>query len=250
MDNMGLMVQNQDFTADEVVALMEKMSDVVTRARIIALKGTSPEDWTDQGGKPYLTISGSNKVKNIFGVSVTDNQWQKTNMEDDNGKYYVVSFSATFTWKLGSTTMTGTCSSRDKFFGKDKPLEAVDFTNVLKKAETNCYGRGIKALLGITNLTWDSLKEITGWGSEKVQKVEYRKTEEISEAMKQKKQELYDLIMKSTGNDAEKAKAKLESMTEWTDKEGKKVAGKREIDKLTEKQLDFSIKKMKEGATS
>jgi hypothetical protein len=230
----NMLVQNdQDFTPDEVVRLMEKMSDVVTRARIIALKGTSPEDWTDQGGKPYLTISGSNKVKNIFGVSVTDNSWQKTNMEDDNGKYYVVSFSATFSWKLGSTTMTGTCSSRDKFFGKDKPLEAVDFTNVLKKAETNCYGRGIKALLGITNLTWDSLREITGWGSESVAKVEYRKKEDVSDAMKAKQKELRDLIMASVDNDIDSAKNILELMTEWTDKEGKKVAGKREIDKLT-----------------
>jgi hypothetical protein len=141
--NMELALTNQDFTAEEIVKVMEKMSDVVSKARIVALRGTSPEDWTDQGGKPYLTISGSNKVKNIFGVSVSDSSWEKTMMEDDNGKYYIISFSATFTWKLGSTTMTGTCSSRDKFFGKDKLMQDVDFTNVLKKAETNCYGRGI-----------------------------------------------------------------------------------------------------------
>jgi hypothetical protein len=242
----GLALINQDFTADEIVKVMEKMSDVVSKARVVALRGTAPDDWTDQGGKPYLTISGSNKVKNIFGVSVSDSSWEKTMMEDDNGKYYIISFSATFTWKLGSTTMTGTCSSRDKFFGKDKQMQDVDFTNVLKKAETNCYGRGIKALLGLTNLTWDSLQEITGFGRDRVTKVEYRDKSVVTDVMKAKQEELRSLILKQTNNDPESAKALLELMTEFVGNDGNKVAGKKEIAKLSEKQLDICIRKMKE----
>jgi len=238
---------NQDFTADEIVKVMEKMSDVVSKARIVALRGTAPEDWTDQGGKPYLTISGSNKVKNIFGVSVSDSSWEKTMMEDDNGKYYIISFSANFTWKLGSTTMTGTCSSRDKFFGKDKLMQDVDFTNVLKKAETNCYGRGIKALLGLTNLTWDSLQGITEFGRDKVTTVAYRDKAVVTDDMKTKQAELHSLIMTKANNVADEAKKILVEMTEFVGSDGNKVAGKQEISKLSEKQLDICIRKMKEG---
>jgi hypothetical protein len=242
-----LMIQGQDFTAQEIVAVMEKMSEVVEKARIIALKGTTPADWTDQGGKPYLTISGSNKVKNIFKVSVSDSGWNKTDLEDETGKYYVVSFHATFTWSLGSTTMTGTCSSRDKFFGKDKEMSQVDFTNVLKKAETNCYGRGIKALLGIGNIEWDELEKITGWGRGQATKVEYRDKTVVSDKMKEMQGELSGLVLAKAGNDVEAAKGLLELMTEFIGKDGNKVNGKREIDKLTEKQLEMCLRKLKEG---
>jgi hypothetical protein len=51
----------------------------------------------------------------------------------------------------------GTCSSRDKFFGKGKQIQDVDIANIKKKAYTNFYGNAVRKLLGLNNMTWEQL---------------------------------------------------------------------------------------------
>jgi succinate dehydrogenase flavin-adding protein (antitoxin of CptAB toxin-antitoxin module) len=102
-------------------------------------------------------------------------------------------------------------------------------------------------LLGLTNLTWDSLQGITGFGRDNVTKVEYREKATVTDLMKSKQAELHALIMAKANNVAEEAKKILIEMTEFVGTDGNKVAGKHEISKLSEKQLDICIRKMKEG---
>ena len=233
----------QDLSVDEITATMEKFAQVFAKVKAIALSGTNSGDWCDQSGKPYLMKSGSEKIKNLFGLTITGKQWEKHNYEDDNGHYYVVVYSANFSWKMGSIEMTGTCSSRDKFFGKDKAYSDIEFTNVLKKSETNLMGRGIKALLGINNLTWDDLKAV-GIDKNGSAKVEYRKQEAASADMESKKQKLRELILAHVGGGANEARELLKEMTTFTKTDGTIFDGHTDINKLSEKSLDICIKQM------
>ena len=57
-DNLVIMAENA-----------EKRVDAINRIKKAALKVTNKHDWTDQGGKPYLQVSGSEKVARLFGIS-------------------------------------------------------------------------------------------------------------------------------------------------------------------------------------
>ena len=80
----------------------------------------------------------------------------------------------------------GSCSSRDKFFawdkragenGEYKQLSDVDETNIQKAAYSNMVMNGVTRLLGIRNLSWDELREITGDGvkEDKVDHAEFKR---------------------------------------------------------------------------
>lgn len=53
----------------EIAEHAEKRIEAVKKIKIMALRLTNSRDWTDQGGKPYLQVSGSEKVARLFGIS-------------------------------------------------------------------------------------------------------------------------------------------------------------------------------------
>lgn len=244
MSNLTIFEGNgQELTADEITETMEKFAKVFSKVRDLALKGTRASDWCDQQGKPYLMISGAEKIKNMFGISVVDVGWEKTNITDDKGHYYVITYKGTFSWKMSAIEMTGNCSSRDKFFSKAEQADVV-FTNIQKKAYTNMMGRGLKALLGLNNLSWD---ELSGLGLNKggSAEVKYRTTEEKSEGMEAKQAELRSLILGKVENKPDKARILLKQITAYNRPDGSQFEGHSDMKKMTEKQLDFAISKAK-----
>lgn len=161
---------------DQIIALAEraeKRIDAVNKLKKLALKVTSRYDWTDQQGRPYMQVSGAEKVARLFGVS-----WQLDEpvfeMEDSGNFSYT--YKGTFSISGTTIEAIGTRSSKDGFFnrGGKLPLAEIDKGDLKKAAFTNCIGSGITRLLGIRNLTWEDLAEV-GITPDNVQKIDYKK---------------------------------------------------------------------------
>jgi hypothetical protein len=159
-----------------VAEAAEKRIDAMVRIKQLSLKMTNPHDWTDQGGKPYLQVSGSEKIGRLFGIS-----WRidEPVVENEEGGHFGYTYKGYFT--LGGVTIEviGTRSSKDPFFnkykdGKELPPSAIDKGDVKKAAYTNLLGSGITRILGLRNLTWAEL-ETAGITKDSVSKVDFKK---------------------------------------------------------------------------
>lgn len=166
----------------QVAEQAERRIDAVIKIKKTALKVTNARDWTDQQGNPYLQVSGSEKVANLFNVS-----WRidEPTYEEDPDGHYTYSYKGYFSLGGRTTEAEGSRSSRDGFFkqynyeDKDRKEIAIgDRTNkrdVKMAALTNLLGNGITRILGIRNLTWDDLKEFANITRDEVQSIQYKK---------------------------------------------------------------------------
>jgi len=143
-----------------------------------SLQRTNPNDWSDQGGKPYLEASGGHKIARWLGVS-----WRPVSgpdQEDLGHGHYLIRYTGEFTLSGAIITETGSRASNEPFFNKSKgrelPASEVDKGDVMKAAYTNLIQRGITALLGMRNLTWEDLKQYAGINRKDVKGVSYGKT--------------------------------------------------------------------------
>ena len=190
MDENRSLVQTEMSIADDfliqVAEQAERRIDAVVKIKKVALKVTNPRDWSDQNGNPYLGVSGSEKVANLFNIS-----WRidEPTYEEDLDGHYTYSFKGYFS--LGGRTIEaeGSRSSRDGFFNqykyeekdgkkekKETPIsERTNKRDVKMAALTNLFGNGITRILGIRNLTWDDLKEFAGITRDQVTSVQYKK---------------------------------------------------------------------------
>jgi len=220
-------IQEQELVADErsidqIVSDLEKGVQAYNKIKLVALKLTGPEDWVQIGKQPYLLESGAQKIAKAFGVAIFDvkveTQWQ----EDSRGRYQiVVARGKAFSKKLSSYIEdVGICSQRDRFFAMDsgelKPVEEVDFTNVIKKAVANLYGRLIKRVVGLMGVSWDDLEKA---GIKPAAKVEFKEKKPLSAEA----QKIGAMILEMAGGDKEAAKEMLRSLSEF-EKNGKKYS--------------------------
>lgn len=157
-----------------VAAAAERRVEAINRIKILSLKVTNAHDWNDQGGKPYMGVSGAEKVARLFGISWRLNEPIR---EDHDDGHFDYSFKGYFSMGTAEIEVIGTRGSQDPFFGgsKDRPIppSEIDRNDVKKGAMTNCIGNGISRLLGIRNLTWEELAQ-AGIKREDVSKVTYR----------------------------------------------------------------------------
>lgn len=135
------------------------------KIKTLALKQTNPKDWADMDGNPYLQASGAEKIARLFGISwrICEGYPQRDDQKDDKGSYYVYTYKGEFEMGGKTIEVIGTCSQRDKFFGRKggelKNESEIDVTNIIRKAMTNMEVNGITRMLGIRNLTWEELAE-------------------------------------------------------------------------------------------
>jgi len=164
-----------DDTLIAVAEQAEKRITAMSKIRSMSLKVTNPHDWTDQGGKPYLQVSGAEKVGRLFGIS-----WRidEPVFESEEGGHFSYTYKGYFT--LGGSTIEaiGTRASKDGFFrkydnGVELPPSTIDKGDVKKSAYTNLLGNGITRILGMRNLTWSELAE-AGIKQEEVQNVNFK----------------------------------------------------------------------------
>ena len=156
-------VSESDLEAALKVA--ERNELLARKIKTLALKQTNPKDWSDMDGKPYLQASGAEKIARLFGISwrICEGYPQRDDQKDDKGSYYVYTYKGEFEMGGKTIEVIGTCSQRDKFFGRKggelKNESEIDVTNIIRKAMTNMEVNGITRMLGIRNLTWEELAE-------------------------------------------------------------------------------------------
>jgi len=194
---------------DEFVAKLDRNIDAYRKLITIALKLTNEQDWTSQNNKPYLDCSGAEKIANPFGVQITNQRSKRYDYKDNKGAYYIWEYTATFSSaKLGRVPgieVSGIASSRDKFFAKVtkfnskgervielKPIEEVDQTMIMRKAQTNMIVNGIKRLLGLRNLDWEQLEQ-AGLKKEKIISIQYQDNvkKEVNRTQQDEKKKLF-----------------------------------------------------------
>lgn len=177
IDNTNEMATAEDL--ELAVKKAERTIELVNKIKTLVFKLTNNNDWVDMQGKPYLQSSGAEKVARPFGVSWTLEKPIKETISDEKGTYYMYSCKGQFTLGGKTIEVIGTCSQKDKFFGRDKNSKTglklaseIDETNIIKKSTTNCIAKGIATILGIRNLKWEEL-EAAGIHKDKSAKVTY-----------------------------------------------------------------------------
>jgi hypothetical protein len=170
-----------DTTLVQLAEQAEKRIDAMNKIKKCALKMTNARDWSDQNGKPYLEVSGSEKVARLYGISWRIDE-PVFELEDDG--HFSYTYKGAFSLAGATIEAIGTRSSKDGFFaryegyGEDRtklPPSAIDKGDVKKSAYTNLLGNGITRILGLRNMTWEDLMEFAGITQEQVKSVDYKK---------------------------------------------------------------------------
>lgn len=190
-----------DNTLIQLAEQAEKRIDAMMKIKKMALKMTNRHDWTDQNGKPYMQVSGAEKVARLYGIS-----WQidEPILEHEEGGHFSYTYKGYFSIAGATIEAIGTRSSKDGFFKKyswengsktELPASAIDKGDVKKAAYTNLLGNGISRILGLRNLTYEDLQEFAGITKEQITKVEYKnKGEKKPEGNEQTGQPAGDFI--------------------------------------------------------
>ncbi len=246
-DNLPVIIEDVPaIVGDNLIAMAdaaEKRISAVKRIKAAALAVTNPKDWTDLGGKPYLEVSGSQKVGRLFGISWQLDKPERVN--DDDGYY---SYTVKGYFSLGTATIEaiGARSARDPFYSKSKdtirPISEIDYNDVMKGAITNCIGLGVTSLLGIRNLTWEEVRASVGDAAGRDKKVTYTQSEGKTEDQRGK---IWEMLLEVNDGDIDRAAAKLQEITTWTNDENEVVAGKTDVSKLTARQVPVIYGKVK-----
>lgn len=162
----------------DVLAVIEKRNQMLSRILAYAIGATHAGQWTDQGGKPYPTAAAAEVMARRCAVKISNVQTNKVPSSDDKGHFYMYVATATASLPGGydSIEAMGTCSSRDTFLGTEtrsgRPLSEIDEGNILKAAYSNMLVNAITRLLGVRSLSWEQLREL-GIDSSQVAKVSF-----------------------------------------------------------------------------
>lgn len=172
------------FADDSLLAMAEQAErriEAVIKIKQVALKVTNAGDWVDQNGKPYLQVSGAEKIGNLFNVSWRIDE-PLLEMEEDG--HYTYTYRGVFSMAGRSIQVEGSRSSKDGFFKQyswennkksEKSINDRDNKRDVKMAAlTNLLGNGITRLLGIRNLSYADLEAYAGIKKNDLGKVEYK----------------------------------------------------------------------------
>lgn len=231
----------------------EKRVAAINTIMKAALKMTTHLDWVNIGGTPYLQETGASKIGRLLGVSWQIDPPYKIN-DTDNSGHYSYRANGRFFFAGAEIDAYGLRTTHDDFFigsagtpehpKVQKKPQDVDERDVMQAAYTNCLNNGIKRIVpGLRNITFDYLKE-GGIDTDKIRGYSFNTgaPAEMSGEAKDQKGEIERMLKEMCGN---KWTQGLQKLTAFTGKDGAEVAGKSDINKLTEKQVPFTLKKVK-----
>lgn len=151
-------------SGDKLVELAENAERrvaAVKKIKLLALSVTNSQDWIDESGRPYLQVSGAEKICNLFNGSWTI---EEPEIETELDGHFTYTYKGEFTFFGNKKEVIGSRSSKDSWFSRSKGAdispEKIKKWNVKKAALTNCIGNGITRSLGIRNMTWEELETV------------------------------------------------------------------------------------------
>jgi len=226
----------------------------------LVLRVTTHLDWVNIGNKPYLQETGASKIATALGISVEVLGDKKVYDEDRSG-HYSYHYDMKFTFASITRDATGMRSTNDEFFiGKkdatmknpdgsivpkpQKKPQDVNERDVKLAAYTNCLNNGIKRIVpGLRNITLEHLAE-GGIDTSKMKGYGFNNNQgtSMSNTALDQKADIERMLKEVYGTQWTKG---LEKATEFTATDGKVVAGKTDINKVTEKQMSFVYKSVK-----
>jgi hypothetical protein len=243
---------------DKILTAVVKAEARVTafiQIKKLSLKATTPLDWANLGGKPYLQDTGAEKVAGLFSPTIGVPIITKEFAPDGHYTYFCDGLAS---WGGKEIPVMGSRSSKDKFFvqydyetidGKRKRVELsieelisrIDPGDVRKSALTNYRNNAIKDVLGLEGITWADLAD-AGIEKDDVSSVEYG-NQEMDDKAKDKKAEIVKMMTEMHGKNYKK---QLEELTANTDKNGKEWPGVKNLDRCSEKKLPIVHRQVKD----
>lgn len=170
----------------ELAAQAERRVEAINKIKQYSLRLTQPGDWVDQNGRPYLQVSGAEKIARLFGISWRIDEPIREELE---GGHYIYTYKGYFSLAGAEIEVIGSRSSKDPFFKryvyvngqrKELPPSEIDPGDVKKAAYTNCIGNGITRLLGLRNISYDDLEKVAGIKREQIAKIQYKSKDKQS----------------------------------------------------------------------
>ena len=245
----GDMMSNE-FSVDALLDMAEKAPKIAAAMRKIQLASiaaTNPQDWVDQGGKPYLQSSGSEKTAALWGISWQIMKQEKTTKADS---YIWSTFLRIMAPRMGRTIeILGTRSSNDPFFGMSHnqivPIEQIDEAAVRKSSYTNSLARGVQIMLGLRNLTWAEL-EAHGIKKGGVSAIPRTTTVKATEEEGAQRTEMWNMLLEISGGDSKPALVLLEEVSAFETKDGKQIPGVKKLSLLKGKRLQVNLGKVRD----
>lgn len=163
----------------ELAAQAERRVEAINKIKQYSLRLTQPGDWVDQNGRPYLQVSGAEKIARLFGISWRIDEPIREELE---GGHYIYTYKGYFSLAGAEIEAIGSRSSKDPFFKryvyvngqrKELPPSEIDPGDVKKAAYTNCIGNGITRLLGLRNISYEDLEKVAGIKREQITHIRY-----------------------------------------------------------------------------
>ncbi len=165
------------FTADDVADLKAQIAllDQVRRA-VIAI--TSPSQWVDFGGKPYLQGDGALTIASLFGLEFDEPEFEWRDLAG-GATQCICRQTARHRTSNRMFSDQGDCDSFDSFLirrkkelgaegATDEQITEICRVEMEKKARANAISRVVSGWTGIRGLSWEDLQR-HGLGRDAVQ---------------------------------------------------------------------------------
>lgn len=243
---------------EEALELFERRAQMLDKARMIAIRRTSPTDWIlfkDKQGMTtaMLTASGAGPVAEIYGIQISnlrpidgEGRFKPDRIDGDANAYSLRAWCDARSAMSGRSiqSLEGTRSSNEDFIGrsaisstpatvKDSDLRASLYTHMLTKA-CRILGNMVRVPPEVLDQAWEGTKKKSadcrkgsGFGSS----TERTAAAVTDAATKGSADELWADILKRVGGSDEDAKALLKEITANPEKS---FAGFTQIARLTQ----------------
>lgn len=225
----------------------------------------SPQNITDFGGRPYFDHLASKRIANLFGLIIRQEEKNgqinyRKEVLDEATNHYIVKITGRV-WHSKSPEnyeiYEGSADSFDDWFrqwqiveereenGKTKKVvvsaQTLPISKVEEKATANLLQRCMKKKLGF-DFTWEELEE-AGIDRSKCRGFSFNGSKGADSAeLLEKKKEVWNKIVEICNGNVELAKKTLQKHTAFGD-----FAGHTDINKVSEKQIDFLSKKLEKA---
>lgn len=226
---------------DQVVVAAEAKVKILSQLKHLAIGYTSPDDWVDFGGKPYLTEKGCMKFAEIFGVSFRDLKiTTERDSDPDIGAFVIYNVEVVAEFQGRAVPGDAACSTADPNIPFKDPAQRRLLAR--KKAVTQAKARAVRSILGLS-FTWDEVKrglKSAGKDPGKVASVSFRGRSGQAKArggagtLTAAKREIGEWLIQMSGGDVSAAQDALQG-----------YCGKRSVRDLTDAEVTAIYEKIK-----